>query len=31
MINTRARQQLNTIIDSIQQAEIKELEQQRKN
>ena len=30
MINTRARQQLNTIIDSIQQAEIKELEQQRK-
>ena len=30
MINTRARQQLNTIIDAIQQAEIKELEQQRK-
>ena len=30
MINTRARQQLNTIIESIQQAEIKELEQQRK-
>ena len=30
MINIRARQQLNTIIDAIQQAEIKELEQQRK-
>lgn len=30
MINTRARQQLNTIIESIQQTEIKEVEQQRK-
>lgn len=30
MINTRARQQLNTIIETIQQTEIKEVEQQRK-
>lgn len=30
MISTRARQQLNTIIESIQQAEIRELERQRK-
>ena len=30
MINANARQQLHTILDSIQQAEIRELERQRK-
>lgn len=30
MTDTKARQQLNRLIDSIQQTEIKELEQQRK-
>lgn len=29
-MSTKARQQLNRLIDSIQQAEIRELEQQRK-
>ncbi len=30
MTNTKARQQLNRLIDTLQQTEIKELEQQRK-